>query len=203
MLSSANKPHAARVARGPSASEPAASRAALPRRGFGALAIASMLAATALGACSTTDGSSSGAEGSGSGAGGGGVDRNALGRSLTADQLREALAREGVSDRILFGYDSVDLSPEARATVEKWARVLNQAGGTRVAIEGHCDERGTREYNLALGERRANSVRNYLTSLGIPAARVQTISFGKEKPVVVGSNEQSWAQNRRAVIAID
>jgi peptidoglycan-associated lipoprotein len=87
--------------------------------------------------------------------------------------------------------------------VEKWARVLNQAGGTRVAIEGHCDERGTREYNLALGERRANSVRNYLTSLGIPAARVQTISFGKEKPVVVGSNEQSWAQNRRGVLAID
>ena len=203
MLSSAKKPHASRAARGQSDSEPAASRAALPRRGFGALAIASMLAATALGACSTTDGSSSGAEGSGSGAGGGGVDRNALGRSLTADQLREALAREGVSDRVLFGYDSVDLSPEARATVEKWARVLNQAGGTRVAIEGHCDERGTREYNLALGERRANSVRNYLTSLGIPAARVQTISFGKEKPVVVGSNEQSWAQNRRGVLAID
>ncbi|MFM8989833.1 MAG: peptidoglycan-associated lipoprotein Pal [Alphaproteobacteria bacterium] len=162
-----------------------------------------MLAATALGACSTTDGSGTGAEGSGSGSGSGGVDRNALGRSLTADQLREALAREGVSDRILFGYDSHDLSPEARTTVEKWARVLNQAGGTRVAIEGHCDERGTREYNLALGERRANSVRSYLASLGIPAARVQTISFGKEKPVVVGSSEQSWAQNRRGVLAVD
>ncbi|MBM3481126.1 MAG: peptidoglycan-associated lipoprotein Pal [Alphaproteobacteria bacterium] len=162
-----------------------------------------MLAATALGACSTTDGSGSGVEGSGSGAGGSGIDRSALGRSLTADQLREALAREGVSDRILFGYDSSDLSPDARATVEKWARVLNQAGGTRVVIEGHCDERGTREYNLALGERRANAVRSYLTSLGIPVARVQTLSFGKERPVVVGSNEQSWAQNRRGVLAID
>ena len=203
MLSSAKKPHASRAARGQSDSEPAASRAALPRRGFGALAIASMLAATALGACSTTDGSSSGAEGSGSGAGGSGIDRNALGRSLTADQLREALAREGVSDRVQFGYDSAELTGEARATIEKWARILNQAGGTRVVIEGHCDERGTREYNLALGERRATAVRNYLTSIGVAPARVQTLSYGKEKPVMVASNEQSWAQNRRGVLAVD
>ena len=135
--------------------------------------------------------------------GSGGVDRNALGRSLTADQLREALAREGVSDRILFGYDSSDLSPEARSTVEKWARVLNQAGGTRVVIEGHCDERGTREYNLALGERRANAAKNFLVSQGIEARRVATISYGKERPAVNGSNEAAWSQNRRGVAVVN
>ena len=70
-------------------------------------------------------------------------------------------------------------------------------------IEGHCDERGTREYNLALGERRATTVRNYLTSVGVASARVQTISYGKEKPVMVASTEQSWSQNRRGVLAVD
>jgi peptidoglycan-associated lipoprotein len=184
-----------------------------PRRGVtrrgAALATFALLGGLALGACSTTDGTGGTAGGAGSGAGGGaggggaGIDRAALGPVLNPDQLREALAREGVSDRILFGYDSSDLTPAARATIEKWARILTQAGGTRVVIEGHCDERGTREYNLALGERRATAVRNYLTSIGVAAARVQTISYGKEKPVVVASNEQSWAQNRRGVLAID
>ena len=188
-------------------SSAAPARRPVSRRGFSALAAFALVGALALGACSTTDGAGGTAQGSGGGAGGSGtgagVDRGALGRALSADQLREALAREGVSDRILFGYDSSDLTAEARGTIEKWARILNQAGGTRVVIEGHCDERGTREYNLALGERRATAVRNYLTSVGVAAARVQTISYGKEKPVVVASTEQSWAQNRRGVLAVD
>lgn len=188
-------------------SSAAPARRPVSRRGFSALAAFALAGALALGACSTTDGAGGTAQGSGGGAGGSGtgagVDRGALGRALSADQLREALAREGVSDRIVFGYDSSDLTAEARGTIEKWARILNQAGGTRVVIEGHCDERGTREYNLALGERRATAVRNYLTSVGVAAARVQTISYGKEKPVVVASNEQSWAQNRRGVLAVD
>jgi peptidoglycan-associated lipoprotein len=189
-----------------SAAAPA--RRPMTRRGLGALA-AAFAGTLALGACSTTDGTggtgdgSGGGSGSGVGGGTGGVDRGALGRQLSADQLREALAREGVSDRVQFGYDSAELTGEARATIEKWARILNQAGGTRVVIEGHCDERGTREYNLALGERRATTVRNYLTSVGVASARVQTISYGKEKPVMVASTEQSWSQNRRGVLAVD
>jgi peptidoglycan-associated lipoprotein len=173
-----------------------------PRRGAPVLAVLAMVAALGLGACSTTDGTGGTGESSGQ-ASGTAIDRSVVGRQLNADQLREALAREGVTDRVLFGYDSAELTAEARATIEKWARILNQASGTRVVIEGHCDERGTREYNLALGERRATVVRNYLTSIGIPAARVQTLSYGKEKPVVVASNEQSWAQNRRGVLVID
>lgn len=176
----------------------------LTRRRLPGLAAFALVAAMGLGACSTTDGSGAGSGSDGSTAGAGrGVDRGISGAALTGDQLREALAREGVSDRVLFGYDSAELSPEARGIVEKWAKVLNQAGGTRVVVEGHCDERGTREYNLALGERRAIAVRNYLTSLGVTAARMQTISYGKEKPVVVGSSEQSWAQNRRGVLAVE
>ena len=160
-----------------------------PRRGAPVLAVLAMVAALGLGACSTTDGTGGTGESSGQ-ASGTAIDRSVVGRQLNADQLREALAREGVTDRVLFGYDSAELTAEARATIEKWARILNQASGTR-------------EYNLALGERRATVVRNYLTSIGIPAARVQTLSYGKEKPVVVASNEQSWAQNRRGVLVID
>jgi len=176
----------------------------LTRRRLPGLAAFALVAAMGLAACSTTDGSGSGTGSDGSTSGASrGVDRGVSGAALTGDQLREALAREGVSDRVLFGYDSADLSPEARGIVEKWAKVLNQAGGTRVVVEGHCDERGTREYNLALGERRAIAVRNYLTSLGVTQARMQTISYGKEKPVVVGSSEESWAQNRRGVLAVE
>lgn len=174
----------------------------LTRRRLPGLAAFALVAAMGLGACSTTDGAGAGSGSDGSTAGRG-VDRGVSGAALTGDQLREALAREGVTDRVLFAYDSAELNPEARATIEKWAKVLNQAGGTRVVVEGHCDERGTREYNLALGERRAIAVRNYLTSLGINATRLQTISYGKEKPVVVGSSEQSWAQNRRGVLAVE
>ena len=173
-----------------------------PRRAAPVAAMLAMVAALGLGACSTTDGTGATGESSGQ-TSGVAIDRSVVGRQLNADQLREALAREGVTDRVLFGYDSAELTAEARATIEKWARILNQASGTRVVIEGHCDERGTREYNLALGERRATMVRNYLTSIGVPAARIQTLSYGKEKPVVVASNEQSWAQNRRGVLVID
>jgi peptidoglycan-associated lipoprotein len=175
------------------------------RRGFPSLAAFALFAALGLAACSTTDGSGGAGSGSGagSGIGSGQIDRSVSGGALTPDRLREALAREGVTDRVLFSYDSSDLSGESRATIDKWARVLNQAAGANIVIEGHCDERGTREYNLALGERRAAAVRSYLTSLGVSPARVQTLSYGKEKPVMVGSNEQAWAQNRRGVLTVE
>jgi len=108
-----------------------------------------------------------------------------------------------VGDRVFFGFDRYDLTPEATATLDRQAAWLKQYPGVTVTIEGHADERGTREYNLALGERRANAVKNYLSALGIDGARVQTISYGKERPAVLGSNESAWAQNRRGVTVIN
>lgn len=106
---------------------------------------------------------------------------------------------QNVGDRVFFGFDRYDLTPEAQAQLDQQAAWLKQYPQYTFVIEGHCDERGTREYNLALGERRANSVKNYLVALGIDPNRIQVISYGKERPEVLGSNEAAWAQNRRAV----
>ncbi len=107
-----------------------------------------------------------------------------------------------IGDRVFFDFDKSDLKPAARATLDKQSAWLKQYGQNRVVIEGHADERGTREYNLALGERRANSAKTYLLNSGIAAARVTTISYGKERPVALGSNEAAWSQNRRAVTVV-
>lgn len=107
-----------------------------------------------------------------------------------------------VGDRVFFAFDSSELSPEARATLEKQAAWMKKYGGVSVAVEGHADERGTREYNLALGERRANAAKDYLVALGVNPARVKTISYGKERPAAVGHNETAWAQNRRSVTVV-
>ncbi len=109
---------------------------------------------------------------------------------------------QNVGDRVFFGYDKYDLTPEAQATLERQAAWLQQYPAVIITVEGHADERGTREYNLALGERRANSVKNYLVALAVDQNRVTTISYGKERPAVPGSNEDAWAQNRRAVTAV-
>ena len=108
-----------------------------------------------------------------------------------------------VGDRVFYDFDKSDLKPEARRTLERQAAWLKQYGSAAVTLEGHCDERGTREYNLALGDRRANAARDYLVSLGIPAARIKTISYGKERPAVLGSNEAAWSQNRRSVTVVN
>lgn len=107
-----------------------------------------------------------------------------------------------VGDRVLFGYDSYELASEARLTLEHQAAWLAQYPSISIVVEGHADERGTREYNLALGERRANAVKNYLVALGVAPSRVTTVSYGKERPAVPGSNEAAWAQNRRGVTEI-
>ncbi|MSO77299.1 MAG: peptidoglycan-associated lipoprotein Pal [Alphaproteobacteria bacterium] len=107
-----------------------------------------------------------------------------------------------VGDRVFFDLDKSDLKPEARARAERWAGWLKQYANVSVTIEGHCDERGTREYNLALGERRATAIRNFLVAQGIPATRVATISYGKERPAVLGASEASWSQNRRGVMMV-
>ena len=103
---------------------------------------------------------------------------------------------------MLFAYDSYELDGEARATLLKHATWLRANPNVRVTLEGHCDERGTREYNLALGDRRANSAKNFLASQGIDVARLSTISYGKEKPAVDGADEAAYARNRRAVTMV-
>jgi peptidoglycan-associated lipoprotein len=104
-----------------------------------------------------------------------------------------------VGDRVFFAFDHSDLSSDARGTLDRQAAWLNQWSNQRLTVEGHCDERGTREYNLALGERRANAVKDYLVARGVSASRLSTISYGKERPIVLGSNEAAWAQNRVGV----
>ena len=106
-------------------------------------------------------------------------------------------------DRIFFAFDRSDISPEARETLSRQADWLRRYPNVTVTIEGHCDERGTREYNLALGERRAQAAKNVLVASGIPASRISTISYGKERPAVVGSTEEAYAQNRRAVTVVN
>ncbi len=108
-----------------------------------------------------------------------------------------------VGDRIFFDYDQSELTAESRATVEALAVWLDSYQSVALNIEGHCDERGTRDYNLALGERRASAVLDYLVALGINSGRLRTISYGKERPAVLGSNEDAWAQNRRGVFTVN
>ncbi|HZV19049.1 MAG TPA: peptidoglycan-associated lipoprotein Pal [Sphingobium sp.] len=108
------------------------------------------------------------------------------------------------SDRVFFDVDKSDIDDKSRATLRSQAEWLQRYPQKRITIEGHCDERGTREYNLALGERRANAAKNYLAALGIDPSRITTISYGKERPEALGSDESAWAQNRRAVtVTID
>ncbi len=107
-----------------------------------------------------------------------------------------------VGDRVFFATDSSVLGSDAQATLRSQAEWLSSNDSVNIIFEGHCDERGTREYNLALGERRANAARNYLVSLGVPASRVSTVSYGKERPAVVGGSSSAWSQNRRAVTVL-
>lgn len=110
--------------------------------------------------------------------------------------------RSITSDTIRFALDQYDIDSEARATLDSQAAWLTRYPAVPVTIEGHCDERGTREYNLALGDRRANATKNYLAARGISPTRITTISYGKERPIALGSDEASWAQNRRAVTIV-
>lgn len=99
---------------------------------------------------------------------------------------------------VFFAFDQYKLTSEARSTLEANARELKRSSKVRVVIEGHCDERGTRSYNLALGEKRANAARDYLVTLGVDGSRITVISYGKERPFATGHDEAAWAKNRRA-----
>ncbi len=133
------------------------------------------------------------------------VPGGSVGREELSDPYgppTEAALIAFAGDRVYFAFDSAELSPEARATLERQADWLRHHPEVRVVVEGHADERGTREYNLALGERRANAVKNYLIALGIAPERLETISYGKERPAVLGTGEAVWRLNRRAVLRI-
>jgi peptidoglycan-associated lipoprotein len=126
-----------------------------------------------------------------------GASANAGGRAIPGSQ--EDFVATVTSDRVFFDTDRFNIDGEDASVLQSQAQWLQKYPNVRVTIEGHCDERGTRDYNLALGERRANAAKNYLASLGISPARISTISYGKERPEAVGSDEASWAKNRRAV----
>ena len=109
---------------------------------------------------------------------------------------------QNVGDRVFFALDSSTLSSEARQTLDKQAAWLAKYPQNQVQLAGNCDERGTTEYNLALGQRRANTTRDYLVARGVSGARVTTISYGKDRPTALGSDEQSWSQNRNAITSV-
>ena len=164
--------------------------------------ILGLMAAVALvAACET------GPEG-GAGAGGAGVAgakpvetySSPLGMTVKPGSQEDLVVNVG--DRVFFGFDKFNLKADARKTLEKQAAWMKANPSVTVTVEGHADERGTREYNLALGERRANSVKDYLAALGVNPARMKTISYGKERPVASGSNEAAWGQNRRGVTKV-
>ena len=123
--------------------------------------------------------------------------------STTATQMSDAEKLAQVGNSVYFGFDSSELNSKAQAILDRQAAFLNVNPTMVVIIEGHADERGTREYNLALGDRRAVAVRDYLLAKGLNAARVRTVSYGKERPAVSGSNEASWEFNRRAATVLN
>jgi len=126
------------------------------------------------------------------------ADQVSSGTMSPQDELKNQ-----VGDRIFFGFDKSDISSEASAILQRQAAFMQKYPNLTFTIEGHCDPRGTREYNLALGERRATATKNALVALGVPASRLQTISYGKERPAVVGDNDAAYAQDRRAVTVIN
>lgn len=121
--------------------------------------------------------------------------------SIAPGSQADLVASAG-ADRVFFDYDSFELSAEAQATLRRQAEWLRRYPAVSFTVEGHADERGTREYNLALGDRRANAAKNYLAAQGIATSRLRTISYGKERPELQGSDADSFAQNRRAVSVV-
>ena len=166
--------------------------------------LASALLVFFLAACSTTPKDTADSSGSGSTSTSSDVSSSA---ETTESASIEPGSQEdlivNVGDRVFFNYDSAELDTDAQELLQDQVAWLKQYSDVSVIIEGHCDERGTREYNLALGEKRAQSVKNYIINLGISADRVSTISYGKERPAVVGSNDGAWAQNRRSVTIVN
>jgi len=159
-----------------------------------------LIAALAVSACTNPD--RFGADGMNNGAANGAGLNGGIIPGSANDPASTAYFQQAVGDRVLFLVDQSNLTPEGQATLDGQAAWLNTNTDYQAVIEGHADERGTREYNLALGERRANSAKNYLVSLGIAANRIRTVSYGEERPVATASTPEAWAKNRRAVTVV-
>ena len=166
--------------------------------------VTTFAAALLLAACSTPSEEAATTSGSGSSGTGTTSQTGTQGTTIPgpAAGSQEELTVE-VGDRVFFDYDKYDVRADQRGTVEALAAWLDTNPSVTLTLEGHADERGTREYNLALGERRANAVRDYLVALGTNPARLTTVSYGEERPAVLGSNESAWAQNRRGVFVVN
>lgn len=155
---------------------------------------AALAVALSMGACAN--------RGAGAGAGAGaGLGTDAMASAATPGSQQDFVVNVG--DRVFFESDQTDLTPQATVTLENQAKWLQAYPRYNFTIEGHADERGTREYNIALGARRAQSVRSFLVSRGIDASRMRTISYGKERPVAVCNDISCWSQNRRAVTVLN
>ncbi len=153
--------------------------------------IAAVALASLLAACSTPPKPTAVSTGAG----------NAAANAGPAPGSQEDLVAKA-GDRVFFAFDKSNLSSEAQGTLDRQASFLQQYPQDRVQIAGNTDERGTEEYNIALGQRRANSARDYLVAKGVPSSSITTISYGKSRPTALGSDEQAWAQNRNAITTI-
>ena len=161
-----------------------------------------VVAVLGLAACNNPDRFGAGGAG---GAGAGGIGAGGIGTSGLGDPSDPrsiAYFNQAVGDRVLFAVDQSTLSPEGRSILQGQAQWLNSNPGYAIIIEGHADEQGTREYNLALGARRASAVQDFLISQGVPATRMRTVSYGKERPIEVCSDEACYSKNRRAVTVL-
>lgn len=170
--------------------------------------VAASLVMAGVAACASHDDENAKSTAYGSGDAGTGSEmvnsgENSAPLDAAALQAARVELKTKVGDTVLFHFDSSEVSPEGKEIVSRQAAYMQHYPSLTFTIEGHCDERGTREYNLALGERRATSVKTALEALGIPEQRLQTISYGKERPVAVGSGEAAAARNRRAVTVIN
>jgi len=167
-------------------------------------------ALTLVAACETVPEDSSASSGSGaatqSTASSGSSGSTSTASSTVANTVQAGSQEDlvlNVGDRVFFGFDKYNLSAEARSTAQRQAAWLKANPSVTVTIEGHADERGTREYNLALGDRRATALKNYLVTLGVSSSRLASVSYGKERPVALGHNEEAWSQNRRGVMTVN
>ncbi len=142
-------------------------------------------------ACETQTAGTGGARGAG----------GAYGDASSMSPQQELVAKVG--DRVFFDFNKYGIRADSQKTLKAQAGWLQRNSSLSITIEGHCDERGTREYNLALGEQRANAVKDYLVALGVSASRITTISYGEERPVALGHNDSAWTQNRRGVTKVN
>lgn len=159
-----------------------------------------MLLVLATAACTNPDRFGGGAGGAGGAGGDGGLNGGIAGSA--SDPTSPLFFNQTIGDRVLFAVDTSTITPTGQTILDGQAQWLLTNADYRAVIEGHADEQGTREYNLALGQRRANAVREYLVSRGVPVNRLQVTSFGKERPIAVCSEESCYAQNRRAVTVL-